>query len=70
MQERKPVPEIAALAGSAVVGIELPAQDGHDTASIKHGLIHRAKFQVTVLAIFECVTMLPIFFTLMCYSLA
>ena len=39
MQEWESVPEIAALAGSAGVGVELPTKDGNDTASYEHGKI-------------------------------
>ena len=39
MQERESVPEIAALAGSAGVGVELPSQDGNDPAGYEYGKI-------------------------------
>ena len=46
MQEWESVPEIAALAGSAGVGVELPTKDGNDTASYEHGLIQRTSATV------------------------
>ena len=39
MQEWESVSEITSLAGSAVVGVELPSQDGNDPAGYEYGKI-------------------------------